>query len=229
MTAADRQAERRRELLAEIAAEMELTADSTGRSALGERVARALAEVPRHEFVPGPEQPYAYYNNALPIGHGQTISQPFIVALMTELLDPAPDHVVLEIGTGSGYQAAVLAKLVRHVYSIEVVPELAASARETLRRLGYGNVTVKAGDGSAGWPEQAPFDGIIVTAAAAETPPALVEQLKPGGRLIIPIGSVPHYQTLTLLTKSPAGEVREEPVLAVAFVPLVSAPAEPAG
>jgi protein-L-isoaspartate(D-aspartate) O-methyltransferase len=229
MTAADRQAERRRELLAEIAAEMELTADSTGRSALGERVARALAEVPRHEFVPGPEQPYAYYNNALPIGHGQTISQPFIVALMTELLDPAPDHVVLEIGTGSGYQAAVLAKLVRHVYSIEVVPELAASARETLRRLGYGNVTVKAGDGSAGWPEQAPFDGIIVTAAAAETPPALVEQLKPGGRLIIPIGSIPHYQTLTLLTKSPAGEVREEPVLAVAFVPLVSAPAEPAG
>jgi protein-L-isoaspartate(D-aspartate) O-methyltransferase len=229
MTAIDRQAERRRELLAEIAAEMELTADSTGRSALGERVARALAEVPRHEFVPGPEQPYAYYNNALPIGHGQTISQPFIVALMTELLDPAPDHVVLEIGTGSGYQAAVLAKLVRHVYSIEVVPELAASARETLRRLGYGNVTVKAGDGSAGWPEQAPFDGIIVTAAAAETPPALVEQLKPGGRLIIPIGSVPHYQTLTLLTKSPAGEVREEPVLAVAFVPLVSAPAEPAG
>jgi protein-L-isoaspartate(D-aspartate) O-methyltransferase len=218
----DRYAEQRQQLLAEIADDMAMTADTTGRTALGERVAAAIAETPRHEFVIENERYYAYNNTALPIGYGQTISQPFIVALMTDLLDPQPEHIVLEVGTGSGYQAAVLSRLVGYVYSIEVIPELAVTAEAKLGRLGYHNVKVKAGDGAQGWPEQGPFDGIIVTAAAAEVPPALLRQLKPGGRMVIPIGEAPRYQTLMLVTKSAAGEVHEQPVLSVAFVPLVN-------
>jgi protein-L-isoaspartate(D-aspartate) O-methyltransferase len=219
----DRYSKRRRQLLAEIAEDMAVTADSTGRSALSDRVAQAMADVPRHEFVTENERFLAYTNSALPIGCGQTISQPFIVALMTDLLDPAPEHKVLEIGTGSGYQAAVLSGLVRAVYSIEVIPELAASAQAKLLQLGYPNVRVKVGDGAAGWPEHAPYDGIIVTAAAAEPPPALVQQLKPGGRMVIPIGEAGGYQTLMVVTKSATGELDERPVLSVAFVPLLSA------
>jgi protein-L-isoaspartate(D-aspartate) O-methyltransferase len=207
-------------MIEEIAAEAAATADYTGRSAFDGRVMAALASVPRHEFVPPVEEAYAYINNALPIGYGQTISQPYIVALMTDLLDPRPDHSVLEIGTGSGYQAAILSELVRKVYSIEVIPELAAEAEERLRRLGYHNVSVKAGDGNAGWPEHAPYDGIIITAAAATVPQALLAQLRSGGRMVIPVGDS-GGQELILIERSVAGAISERRVLPVAFVPLV--------
>jgi protein-L-isoaspartate(D-aspartate) O-methyltransferase len=208
-------------MIEEIAAEAAATADYTGRPAFDARVMAAMASVPRHAFVPPAEEAYAYINNALPIGHGQTISQPYIVALMTDLLDPRPDHTVLEIGTGSGYQAAVLSELVRQVYSIEVIPELAAEASERLQRLGYRNVSVKAGDGNAGWPEHAPYDGIIVTAAPAKVPAALLAQLRNGGRMIIPVGKN-GVQELVLIEKTAEGGVSERNILPVAFVPLVS-------
>jgi protein-L-isoaspartate(D-aspartate) O-methyltransferase len=213
---------RHQAMIEEIAAEAAATADYTRRPAFDGRVMAAMASVPRHEFVPPAEEVYAYINNALPIGHGQTISQPYIVALMTDLLDPRPDHSVLEIGTGSGYQAAILSELVRQVYSIEVVPELAAEAEERLRRLGYSNVSIKAGDGNAGWPEHAPYDGIIVTAAAAKVPQALLAQLRSGGRMIIPVDEkVSGNQELILIEKSAEGAVSERRILPVAFVPLV--------
>ena len=201
---------RHQAMIEEIAAEAAATADYTGRSAFDGRVMAAMASVPRHEFVPPAEEVYAYINNALPIGHGQTISQPYIVALMTDLLDPQPDHSVLEIGTGSGYQAAILSELVRQVYSIEVIPELAAEAEERLRRLGYRNVSVKAGDGNAGWPEHAPYDGIIVTAAAAKIPEALLAQLRNGGRMVIPVGGS-GSQELILIEKSASGRDQRTP------------------
>jgi protein-L-isoaspartate(D-aspartate) O-methyltransferase len=207
-------------MLDEIAADAAATAAYTGRTAFDPRVMQALATVPRHEFVPAAEKRHAYVNNALPIGHGQTISQPYIVALMTDLLELQPDDVVLEVGTGSGYQAAVLSQLVRRVYSVEVIPELANEARERLERLGFGNVSIKVGDGSAGWPEHAPFEGIIVTAAAAVVPDALLAQLGNGGRMVIPIGS-PQRQELMLIEKSATGEARQRDLLPVAFVPLV--------
>ncbi|MEN6587762.1 MAG: protein-L-isoaspartate(D-aspartate) O-methyltransferase [Sulfuricella sp.] len=191
-----------------------------GKGSLDPRVLEAIKHVPRHAFVPEWQAPYAYDNGPLPIGHGQTISQPFIVALMSDMLQPEPHHVVLEVGCGSGYQSAVLSKLVSHVYSVEIVPELAQAAQERLARLGYANVTVRQGDGSHGWPEHAPFDGIIVTAAAPEIPPALVEQLKPGGRLVIPVGQPHGRQELMLVEKNAAGEVSSHNVLPVAFVPL---------
>jgi protein-L-isoaspartate(D-aspartate) O-methyltransferase len=208
---------RHQALIAEIAEEAAATAEYTGRSAFDPRVMDALARVPRHEFVPAEAESRAYVNNALPIGCGQTISQPYIVALMTDLLEPRPDHTVLEIGTGSGYQAAVLAELVAWVYSIEVIPD---EARDRLRRLGYTNVSVECGDGNAGWPERAPFDGIIVTAAAAAIPEALPAQLRNGGRMVIPIGPR-DTQELLLIEKSPAGKVSQRSLLRVAFVPLV--------
>lgn len=213
--------EARRDLVREIEAEVASTADWTGRDRLDRRVVDAILTVPRHEFVPKAERTIAYINNALPIGHGQTISQPYIVALMTDLLDAGPDSRILEVGTGSGYQAAVLSGLVQHVWSIEVVPELAASAAEKLARLGYLNVTVRQGDGAAGWPEHAPFDGIIVTACSAKVPPALIEQLAEGGRMVIPLGSTGRTQMLTVVTKKPDGTADEKAVLPVAFVPLV--------
>jgi protein-L-isoaspartate(D-aspartate) O-methyltransferase len=213
---------RRQTMIEAISAEAAATTDYTGRPAFDGRVMAAMASVPRHEFVPPAEEAYAYINNALPIGHGQTISQPFIVALMTDLLDPHPDHNVLEIGTGSGYQAAILSELVRQVYSIEVIPELAAEAGERLQRLGYHNVSVKAGDGNAGWTEHAPYDGIIVTAAAEKVPAALLAQLRSGGRMIIPVGgSGSGSQELVLIEKSAAGALSERSILPVAFVPLV--------
>jgi protein-L-isoaspartate(D-aspartate) O-methyltransferase len=212
-------ASRRAQMVREIEADGRETAHYTGRHAFSPRVMAAFAEVPRHEFVPAGDRDYAYFNEPLPIGHGQTISQPFIVALMTDLLDPEPGHVVLEVGTGSGYQAAILARLVRRVYSIEAVPALAASASERLARLGIDNVAVRAGDGAAGWPEHAPFDGILVTAAAPEIPPALVDQLKVGGRMVIPVDSG-LWQDLRLVTRKQDGGIDSRTVLPVAFVPL---------
>ncbi len=215
-------AKARQEMLAEIAAEAAATADYTGRPAFDARVMAALVKVPRHEFVPDRQEPYAYVNGPLPIGYGQTISQPYIVALMTDLLRLEPHHVVLEIGTGSGYQTAVLSLLARQVYSIEVVPPLAEQAAERLKRLDYRNVEVRAGDGAEGWPEHAPFDAIIVTAASPAVPPALVEQLKPGGRMTIPIGREHRTQTLTLIEKDDKGRVHERAIIPVAFVPLTT-------
>jgi protein-L-isoaspartate(D-aspartate) O-methyltransferase len=208
-------------LLCEIAEEARATADTTGRPVLAARVLRAIEAVPRHLFVPPTDERLAYANSALPIGQGQTISQPFIVALMTDLLELRPEHVVLEIGTGSGYQAAVLAQLVRQVYSVEVIAALAAASAARLRELGIYNVEIRVGDGRQGWPEHAPYDGIIVTAAAAEVPPALLGQLRPSGRLVIPLGDEPRFQDLALIEKAADGSLRQRSVLPVAFVPLV--------
>ena len=196
------------------------SASYTGRSELSDRVMTAMASVPREEFVLPAYRHQAYDNTPLPIEAGQTISQPLIVALMTDLLDPQPGDVMLEVGTGSGYQAAVLSGLVDHLYSIEIVEELAASAAEVLAKLGYNNVTVRAGDGYAGWPEHAPFDGIIVTAAADKLPPPLLKQLKPGGKLVIPVGAKHGYQELLLVEVDESGEISKRSVLPVRFVPL---------
>jgi protein-L-isoaspartate(D-aspartate) O-methyltransferase len=207
-------------LLEEIAREMRETARWTGRTELAPRVAAALARVRREAFVaPGSERA-AYDNRPLQIGHGQTISQPFIVALMTELLDLGPADTVLEVGTGSGYQAAVLAELAGKVCSIEVIPELAASAAAALAGQGYDAIELRTGDGGLGWPELAPFDAIIVTAAAPDIPSALVEQLRPRGRMVIPVGPRHADQELLLITKDAAGAVTRRVILPVAFVPL---------
>lgn len=208
-------------LLDQVVAETRATGQLTGCFALSERVLAALAAVPRHYFVPVERREWAYADMPLPIGRGQTISQPFIVALMTELLAPEPDAVVLEVGAGSGYQTAVLARLARQVYSVERIPQLAESARRRLRELGYANVEVRADDGGRGWEEHAPFDGIMVTAAAAEIPPALVQQLKPGGRLVVPVGAQGQSQDLLLLRKDERGRVESCSVLPVVFVPLI--------
>ncbi|MCI0366182.1 MAG: protein-L-isoaspartate(D-aspartate) O-methyltransferase [Phycisphaerales bacterium] len=208
-------------MLEEIAAEAVATAGYTGRAAFDARVMAAMAKVPRHQFVTATEEEYAYLNEALAIGHGQTISQPYIVALMTDLLVPGPEHRIMEIGTGSGYQAAILAELVKHVYSIEVIPELAEQARERLARLGYRTVSIKIGDGNEGWPEHAPFDGIVVTAASRKIPTQLLSQLTHGGRMVIPLGGRRH-QVMTIVEKSKSGMITERGILPVAFVPLVS-------
>jgi protein-L-isoaspartate(D-aspartate) O-methyltransferase len=208
-------------LLEEIRVDVRDTAYLTGRIELDVRVMEAFAQVPRHAFVPEALRDRAYDNHPLPIGQGQTISQPYIVALMTDLLDPRPEHVVLEIGTGSGYQAAVLAGLVKQVYSVEVVESLAREARERLQRLGYGNVEVRVGDGRAGWPEHGPYDGILVAAAAEEVPQALVEQLKPGGSLVIPVGLSHFAQQLRRISKDRDGNVETRNLLPVVFVPLM--------
>ena len=184
------------------------------------RVLGAMGRVPRHEFVPASQRALAYEDGPLPIGHGQTISQPYIVAFMTEALAPKPTDRVLEVGTGSGYQAAVLSGLVAEVYSIELVEPLARRAEVDLARLGYRNVKVRAGDGHLGWPEAAPFDAIIVTCAPERVPQPLVDQLKPGGRMIIPVGSQWGAQDLILLRKGPAG-LEKRSVLPVRFVPMV--------
>jgi protein-L-isoaspartate(D-aspartate) O-methyltransferase len=192
----------------------------TGIAALSDRVMDAMGAVPREAFVLPEYRHQAYRNTPLPITAGQTISQPLIVALMTELLDPQPGDVVLEVGTGSGYQAAVLSHLVKHVYSVEIVEELAASASTALQQMGYKKITVRAGDGYAGWPEQAPFDGIIVTAAAPHIPPPLLKQLKPGGRLVIPVGEHLGEQELLLVEVDSNGKISKEAKLPVRFVPL---------
>lgn len=207
-------------LLDEIRAEAWGTRQYTGRSAFDERVLAALREVPREDFVPAGLQHRAYDNLPLPIGHGQTISQPYIVALMTDLIDPEPGDVVLEIGTGSGYQAAILAKLVKQVYTMEIIEALARDAGARLQRLNFANVEVRCGNGRLGWAEHAPYDAILVAAAACGVPPALIEQLKPGGTLVIPVGGAHESQELRVLDKDAQGNVHERRVLPVVFVPL---------
>ena len=191
-----------------------------GDAPFSDEVLATLGRVERHKFVPPGQVRYAYDNRPLPIGHGQTISQPYIVALMTDLLEPDASDVVLEVGTGSGYQAAVLAELVDHVYSIEIIEPLATSAGERLKHLGYDNVTTKLGDGYYGWDEHGPFDSIIVTAAASHVPPPLIEQLRPGGRMVIPVGGRFMTQLLLLLEKGDDGEIVTRQIGAVRFVPL---------
>ncbi|MDF9392451.1 protein-L-isoaspartate(D-aspartate) O-methyltransferase [Methylococcus capsulatus] len=197
---------------------VELQLKGAGRDIRDPRVLQAMAEVPRHEFVPPPLRDYAYSDSPLPIGFGQTISQPYIVAFMTERLEPKPSDKVLEIGTGSGYQAAVLSKLVAEVYTIEIVEPLGQRAKADLQRLGFGNVQVRIGDGYRGWPEAAPFDAIILTSAASEVPPPLIGQLKDGGRLIAPLGQS-SYQELYLLKKQ-GGKLERRAILPVRFVPM---------
>ena len=216
----------RRQMVEEI---KQLTADTaaeTGLRTLDPRVLDAMGRVPREEFVPPKQASSAYRDRPLSIGHGQTISQPFIVALMTELLKLKPTDKVLEVGTGSGYQAAVLSRLAREVYTIEVIPELGSAAATTLERLGYANIKTKIGDGYQGWPTSAPFDGIIVTAAPDHVPAALLEQLKPEGRLVIPVGGA-RDQTLMRITKNPDGTTTTTNTGPVNFVPLVKG--EPEG
>ena len=199
----------------------QLRSESSGsgaRPALDEQVLQAMARVPRHEFVPKDQQPYAYLDRPLSIGHQQTISQPFIVALMTTLLNAERGDRILEVGTGSGYQAAVLAELGTQVHTIEILEPLGAEATQRLKR--YPNVETRIGDGYLGWPEQAPFDGIIVTAAASPVPPLLVEQLKPGGRMVIPLGSPTTTQQLVVIEKGDDGRVRSRRIIPVRFVPL---------
>lgn len=210
-------------LLEEIREEMRSTRQYTGRAALDQRVVAALGAVPRHAFVPDELQYRAYANRPLPIGHGQTISQPYIVALMTDLIRPRADDVVLEIGTGSGYQAAILSRLVKQVYSMEIVDALALQAAARLQRLGCDNVEVRAGNGRQGWPQHAPYDAILVTAAAMTIPAALIEQLKPGGSLVIPVGAQHAAQDLVLVSKDADGRIAQRSVLPVAFVPLTGA------
>ncbi len=214
-------AQLRQVLIERIEADVRATAAYIGKARLDDRVMASLARVPRHEFVPESERSYAYQNRPLPIGYGQTISQPYIVALMTDLLALDEDSKVLEIGTGSAYQAAVLADLVDQVYTIEIVEPLGRAARQRLARLGYDNVEVRIGDGYVGWAEQAPFDAIMVTAAASHVPPPLLGQLKEGGRLVIPVGDRFLTQQLILIEKHDDGALTATQVLPVRFVPLV--------
>jgi protein-L-isoaspartate(D-aspartate) O-methyltransferase len=207
-------------MLEEVRRMVDLTRSETGRETLDTKVIAALGRVPRHQFVPSAVVSRAYENRPLPIGYGQTISQPYIVALMTDLLGIQPDSTVLEIGTGSGYQAAVLAELAREVYTVEIIPPLGEAARERLQRLGYRNIQVRIADGYYGWEEHAPYDAIIVTAAAGTIPPPLVEQLRPGSTMVIPVGSRFLTQQLVLVTKDSQGMVHTRQILPVAFVPL---------
>lgn len=206
----------RERLLAEIEAEALMTAPHTGRPVFAGEVLQVIARVPRHQFVPVELRPCAYLNRPLPIGFEKTISQPYIVALMTDVLELRPEDRILEIGTGAGYQSAVLAELVKQVYSVDIVDELAAGAEQRLKRLGYTNIEVRVANGYYGWPEHAPYDGIMVTAACDLVPPPLMAQLKPGGRMIIPTG-IPEKQSLTLVEKSVAGRLSTRDLLPVRF------------
>jgi protein-L-isoaspartate(D-aspartate) O-methyltransferase len=212
-------------LLAEIQIETRLCREQTGVAAIAPAVLEALRATPREAFVPASEASCAYLNEPLPIGFRQTISQPFIVALMTQLLRPESSHTILEIGSGSGYQAAVLARLVARVVSVEIIPELAAAAAKRLQALAVDNVDIHCADGRLGWPAQAPYDGIIVTACASAVPPALTRQLKSGGRMLIPVGEAYGYQELRLIEKAADATLSTCAVLPVAFVPLTHPPA----
>jgi len=211
-------------LITEIHFDMRETGDLTGQYSLSKATENALRQVPREHFVTTTDKSLAYANQPLLIGHGQTVSQPFIVALMTQMLSCSKNDIVLEIGTGSGYQAAVLSNLVKHVHSIEVIHELAAQAKERLPTLGYKNITVYEGDGTFGVKEHAPYDAIIATAASETVPPALIEQLKVGGRLLIPLGEQYQAQELYLFTKDPQKTLTKQRVLPVRFVPFVHEP-----
>lgn len=206
-------------MIAEILHDVKLTASIINRESFDARVIQAMKTVPRHEFVPSDQLPSAYENRPLPIGYGQTISQPYIVALMTDLLRPQREHKVLEIGTGSGYQAAVLSELVDSVYSVEIIKKLGEKSARILNRLGYKSIQTRIADGYNGWPEQAPFDAIIVTAAISHIPPPLVKQLKQGGRMVIPVGTRFQTQYLTLVEKDAEGNITTRQLLPVRFVP----------
>jgi len=208
-------------MLQDIAYEASATRQLTGKAMLDERVMDSMKSVPRHSFVPANQQFRAYDNGALSIGHGQTISQPFIVALMTDLLKTDTDDVILEVGSGSGYQAAVLSHLVKKVYSVEIIDELAQQAAERLQELDITNVEVNCANGYQGWPEHAPYDGIIVTAAAPFVPQALLEELKPGGRLVIPIGQAYFTQELIVIKKQMDSSITSQNIMGVIFVPMV--------
>ena len=210
----------RQKLLKEIEQDVRITKRYIGKSHFAPAVMQAMGKVARHAFVPEAYRDYSYENRPLPIGHGQTISQPYIVALMTDLLSVSPTDKALEVGTGSGYQAAILAELVDKVYSIEIIDELAEQAAAVLEQQGYKNVHTRTGDGYYGWPEQAPFDVIVVTAAAGHIPPPLIKQLKPGGRMVIPVGSRFMTQQLVLVLKDKKGKVTTRQMLPVIFVPL---------
>lgn len=216
---ADKYTLQRQQMLAAIDDSVQDTARYLDKKSFDSRVMQAMATVPRHEFVPQQQRSSAYENRPLPIGYGQTISQPYIVALMTDLLQPQPGQRVLEIGTGSGYQAAVLSTLIKQVFSIEIIEPLGESAARTLARLGYENISTQIADGYNGWPQQAPFDGILVTAAISHIPPPLVQQLKKGGRMVIPVGTRFQTQYLTLVEKDLQGVVSTRQLLPVYFVP----------
>jgi len=211
----------RRQMIETIAIHAHLVGNAIGKQGLGNRVMEVMGRVARHEFVPAELRPHAYIDHPLPIGFGKTISQPFMVALMTDLLDVQASDSVLEIGTGAGYQAAVLADLAEKVYTVEIIGELALAAQSRLEHLGYANVEVRLGDGSKGWPEHAPFDKVIVTAAPELVPPSLIMQLKPGGRMVVPAG-LENDQRLMLVEMDDAGNVKTREVLRVVFSPLVT-------
>ena len=210
----------RHSLVEQIKKDVNFTSIYLGKSELRPQLVQALRSVPRHEFVPVEQKRFAYQNRPLPIGYGQTISQPYIVAIMTELLEPKATHKVLEVGTGSGYQAAILAEVVDKVYTIEIIKPLAEEAHQRLQRLRYTNIYTRSGDGYYGWESKAPFDGIVVTAAASHIPPPLIKQLKPGGRMMIPVGSRFMTQQLLLVTKQADGTIKTRQVVPVRFVPL---------
>ncbi len=220
----DAYGERRQRMVQEIAFHALSAGNLSGRPVFDERVMAAMARVPRHAFVPEDRRESADDNRPLPIGYGQTISQPYIVALMTDLLELEADHVALEVGTGSGYQAAILAELVSRVYSIEIIEPLARAAAARLSRLGFDKVATRHGDGYYGWEAYAPFDVIIVTAAASHVPPPLIAQLKPGGRMVIPVGSSFLTQYLMMVEKDSQGRVTNRQILPVRFVPLKGGP-----
>jgi protein-L-isoaspartate(D-aspartate) O-methyltransferase len=223
--AADAQfVERREQMAREIAADANTTAQYTGRRTFSDRVMAALRKVERHRFVPADQVTHAYENRPLPIGAGQTISQPYMVALMTDVLDLKPTDLVLEIGTGSGYQAAVLAELANHVYTIEIVASVGRQGAAALASAGYRNITTRIGDGYLGWPERAPFDAIIVTAAPATIPEPLIRQLKRGGRLVVPVGAAGGTQELVVIEKHADGSTTMRHTLPVRFVPLTRNP-----
>lgn len=208
-------------LINDIENEVRYTRHFIGKDKLDDRVMDAMTKVPREEFVPHNVKAYAFDNGPLPIGHGQTISQPYIVALMSDLLEIQPEHRILEIGTGSGYQTAVLSLLCTQVYSVELIAALSEAASKRFKRLNYTNINTHVGNGYEGWPEHAPYDGIIVTAAATHIPQALIEQLKPDGHLVIPVGMPSFHQELLLVKKDMDGETEIQNILGVAFVPLI--------
>lgn len=214
-------AAQRSRMVAEVEAMYVDTQRETGLRGMSPAVRAAMGKVERHRLIPAEQQGAAYANRPLPIGSGQTISQPYIVALSADLLAPKAEQVVLEVGTGSGYQAAVLAEVVARVHTIELIESLGRTADQRLQEMGYRNIEVRIGDGYAGWPERAPFDGIVVTAAAPTVPPALIAQLKPGGRMVIPVGADGYTQYLKLVTKRADGGIDEREIIPVRFVPLV--------
>jgi protein-L-isoaspartate(D-aspartate) O-methyltransferase len=207
-------------MLNDIEMEVHMTRHLIGKSSLDDNVMAAIKKVPRHQFLPKDLRYRAYDNGPAPIGSGQTISQPYIVALMSDLLNTRPDDFILEIGTGSGYQAAILCQLVKQVYSIEIIEDLAAEARNRLNKMGYGNIDIRSGDGYMGWPEHALYDGIIVTAASPHIPQPLIDQLQVGARLVIPVGLPYSYQELMVVEKKSEDEVQTRKILGVSFVPL---------